>query len=171
MTELVMTAAVLWRCPRCGLSKPPEEWPQRKTPGRPPYCKPCQADWGRAYRAANRERVRSESRRQRLARIARDPIGELRREWNNHLKSKYSITADQFDAMMEAQNGLCGICGKPPVENRRLAVDHDHRCCPGPKSCGKCVRGLLCTSCNPKLGFFEIFEQEVLAWRDRRASL
>jgi hypothetical protein len=35
-----------------------------------------------------------------------------------------------------------------------LHVDHDHACCPGPKSCGKCVRFLLCDKCNVGLGSF-----------------
>jgi len=33
--------------------------------------------------------------------------------------------------------------------------DHDHVCCSGKKSCGKCLRGLLCHGCNTKLGALE----------------
>ena len=33
-----------------------------------------------------------------------------------------------------------------------LVVDHDHRCCPGAHSCGSCLRGLLCPSCNSAAG-------------------
>lgn len=36
----------------------------------------------------------------------------------------------------------------------RLAVDHDHECCPGQHSCGKCVRGFLCDQCNTGVGMF-----------------
>lgn len=47
-----------------------------------------------------------------------------------------------------AQDGKCGICGRRP-RGRRLNVDHDHRCCPeSGRSCGRCIRGLLCNSCN-----------------------
>jgi hypothetical protein len=35
-----------------------------------------------------------------------------------------------------------------------LAVDHDHNCCPSKKTCGKCIRGLLCMDCNRGLGYF-----------------
>ena len=59
----------------------------------------------------------------------------------------YSITADQYAAILAAQGGACYICRRKPGL-KRLACDHDHSCCPGPVSCGKCVRGLLCRSCN-----------------------
>src|SRR5258708_3390846 len=57
--------------------------------------------------------------------------------------------------MLCAQKGVCAICKNLPLENQRLCVDHDHMCCPGFKSCGKCVRGLLCHRCNTSLGKFE----------------
>jgi hypothetical protein len=71
-----------------------------------------------------------------------------RREW---LLSKYSITPEQYAELLEAQGGRCAICGGEPGE-RALAVDHDHSCCPGKGSCGRCVRGLLCHDCNGALG-------------------
>ena len=63
-----------------------------------------------------------------------------------HLK-KYGLTLEQYEAMHNAQNGVCAICGKPNQNNRILCVDHDHKT-------GK-VRKLLCTSCNSKLGIYE----------------
>lgn len=33
-----------------------------------------------------------------------------------------------------------------------LVVDHDHTCCPGAHSCGRCVRGLICRDCNSAAG-------------------
>lgn len=52
------------------------------------------------------------------------------------------------------QDGRCAICSEPFGESSPC-VDHDHNCCPDRlKSCGKCVRGLLCNPCNKGIGFF-----------------
>jgi len=68
---------------------------------------------------------------------------------------RYGVTVEQYDALLAAQGGGCAICGsKDPRGRGRFHVDHDHSCCPGQKSCGQCVRGLLCGGCNPGLGAF-----------------
>jgi Recombination endonuclease VII len=64
---------------------------------------------------------------------------------------QYGITLEQWDGMLIAQGGRCAIC---PVILLDPHVDHDHSCCPGRKSCGKCVRMLLCKNCNTGLGCF-----------------
>lgn len=162
----------IWRCCKCQQEKPQEEFPKSggRTHGRPSYCKPCQREWARAYREANRERLRTAGVRHRLGRIARHGASELRREWNNSLRSQYRISADDYERMFAEQRGLCGICRMPSKSGRRLAVDHDRRCCAGKRSCGKCIRGLLCANCNLKLGAFELRADEFLAWRDRRRT-
>ena len=62
------------------------------------------------------------------------------------LRLRYDLTPEQFDAMVEAQQGLCAVCNEEPG-SRGLFVDHCH-------STNK-VRGLLCTNCNVALGMAE----------------
>jgi hypothetical protein len=71
--------------------------------------------------------------------------------FRNYLKRLYSLEIEDFRAMGDA----CWICGTtdPGANRKHLHVDHDHACCPSGKSCGKCVRGLLCNDCN--LGHFK----------------
>lgn len=71
--------------------------------------------------------------------------------------NKYHIPVDWYYVMLAKQNGGCAVCGKPEAENAKgvLVVDHDHNCCAGDKSCGRCVRSLLCNTCNLALGFVQ----------------
>lgn len=66
---------------------------------------------------------------------------------------KYGLTAAEYDAMFEAQGRVCAICGTDDP-GRSFCIDHDHSCCPGDKSCGKCIRGIICDPCNTGLGRF-----------------
>ena len=72
------------------------------------------------------------------------------------LRRTFGITLEDYDVMLAAQEGGCKICGKVCKTGRRLAVDHDHET-------GK-VLGLLCYSCNMKLGWFESHADEVLKY-------
>lgn len=57
--------------------------------------------------------------------------------------------------MLDAQGGVCAICGSPPPEGEVLRVDHDH-------VTGK-VRGFLCIVCNAGVGCFKDNENLLLA--------
>lgn len=68
-----------------------------------------------------------------------------------HLWSTYKLTPERYDSMVQAQGGVCAICKTP--SDKLLRVDHDHACCDSQtRTCGKCIRGLLCYSCNDGLG-------------------
>lgn len=68
---------------------------------------------------------------------------------------RYGLTKEDFEAMVEAQGGMCDICKIPLVElqSKHVHIDHDHDCCPE-GSCGGCIRGILCNNCNRGLGGF-----------------
>lgn len=67
---------------------------------------------------------------------------------------RYKLTPDAYAALLESQGGRCAICGTASSLEAGMHVDHDHGCCPSrKKSCGKCVRGLLCSACNLMLGY------------------
>lgn len=78
-------------------------------------------------------------------------------EAERRTRARFSLTPDEYDRLYEAQGRRCAICRRAqgvtdrPDRQRRLAVDHDHTCCPGPTSCGRCVRGLLCDPCNREM--------------------
>lgn len=67
---------------------------------------------------------------------------------------RHGITEDRLHAMLRTQGGVCAICATAPAAGM-LFIDHDHGCCPGVYSCGRCVRGLLCPRCNSALGYLE----------------
>jgi hypothetical protein len=69
---------------------------------------------------------------------------------------RYGITADEYLNMYASQGGRCKICGIHESDlTKRLHIDHDHACCDGVRSCGKCVRGLICKKCNTSISYFE----------------
>lgn len=109
-------------------------------------------------RSVEQARVRQARHR---ARYANDPVFQARVKayairWakehprnvrHNSLMSKYNLTFEQVETMIEAQAGLCGICCEPMKPGRDTNVDHDH-------ATGR-VRGLLCRVCNTRLGRIE----------------
>ncbi len=74
-----------------------------------------------------------------------------------HVARTFSLPTGMYQKLYEAQGGLCAICGLTTGasgKSKRMPVDHDHKCCPGPTSCGKCIRGLVCGKCNEILGYY-----------------
>ena len=82
---------------------------------------------------------------------------ESRKKSNRKYRiSSYGLTQEQFDRLLAVQWHACGMCHGPFREGQLIYVDHDHACCRGKnRSCGKCIRGLLCHTCNIALGHIE----------------
>lgn len=70
------------------------------------------------------------------------------------LKSKYKISIDDYNNLLEMSNFQCNICDKIHSNEEPLAVDHCHNT--------KKVRGLLCRSCNTALGHFKDDTQNLI---------
>lgn len=62
------------------------------------------------------------------------------------IDSTCALPSCQVDLLSKIRDVQRGIMRSP------LAVDHDHACCPGPISCGECVRGLVCQHHNLAIG-------------------
>jgi Recombination endonuclease VII len=69
--------------------------------------------------------------------------------------SRFSLTLEGFLQMRDEQGGVCAICGGVNANGKALSVDHDHDCCEGDRSCGSCIRGLLCSNCNFATGLMK----------------
>lgn len=127
-------------CRKCHVTKPAEEFPKSKAnkDGLHSYCRACQNAYVRE-RYARKPKTEEQKVRQRA--YAR--------------RYRYGVTAEAYDALMEQQNNACAVCKESFSDTLKPNVDHDHRCCPGVKTCGKCVRGLLCSGCLTFAGLIE----------------
>ena len=143
-------------CHGCNLILPLENFNTSKRDKYSPRCKPCTNEAARKRHIERRVDPAYMARKAENARKNRlnNPRSYERRkrEW---LRSLYKLTLERYNEMMAAQNYACAVCQKECKSERGLAVDHDHSCCPKNKSCGKCIRGLLCINCNRGLGMFQ----------------
>lgn len=97
----------------------------------PSHTKESWAEYMREYRRSNPERVRG-----------------------HDLKKRFGISVEDYQRMLDEQQGVCKICEQPEVKldhrtklPRRLAVDHCHKT-------GR-VRALLCSDCNTAIGLLK----------------
>ena len=135
-------------------------------------CEPCRtaaAEHARTYRAANREKRTAYQAKWRTANPERSrEIAARSRERRRHVKRAkniefyadgsyrswmYGLPIGRLQEMLDEQGNACAIC-RSGFDEASPHVDHDHACCAGRRSCGKCVRGLLCKACNDGLGRF-----------------
>ena len=129
-----------------------------------PNCRECEKQRQKEKREANIERYRERDRAYYL--VTKEVQNAKSRAYyaENREKQKayqkqymYGLTPEEYDALMAKG---CFICGSM----EKLHVDHDHSCCPGGlRTCGKCVRGVLCHKHNTALGKFGDSVEELQA--------
>lgn len=129
----------LKRCTKCeqALDRSNFSVDRSKKDGLHPQCSPCRSE-ARAGKWSGPERI------------------EYNRRWREknadrfrwyQLKYQYGITKEDYEELLEKQNGVCAICEQEDDGDRPLAVDHCHET--------DAVRGLLCFRCNMAIGYFQ----------------
>jgi hypothetical protein len=82
---------------------------------------------------------------------------------SGHILNRYNLTKERYVEILDDQGWQC-LCGRTDVSSL-WHVDHDHSCCPErKKSCGSCVRGIICSTCNTGLGFAKDNPETLRAW-------
>lgn len=145
----------------CGKWMPRKKTYCARGAGHPPPCATPEAMQRQRQRAA-------------AARPSRVVTPEAKARWNRAYRfARLGITEERFNEMLEAQGHACAMCHEP-FGDAFPQFDHDHNCCEPDltghaKSCGKCVRGLLCFRCNTALGYIEMYGAVAKAYLDQVA--
>jgi|SRR5215471_1795036 len=64
--------------------------------------------------------------------------------WFKRVEERYHITRQQYEELLELQDGICAIC-EGDLTNWHF--DHDHKT--------DTIRGILCNSCNRGIGYLK----------------
>lgn len=149
-------------CTKCNVAKPLADFHNDKNSkdGKTRRCRECNNEASRQRLATPEGKAYAEAYQK--DRYERDPgywttyrrrvrEADPRLAADRRLRTRFGISLEDYEAILESQGGVCAICGTMEPGGRSgewFQVDHDHSCCEGPKSCGKCWRGLLCNRCN-----------------------
>jgi len=140
-------------CYTCGVEKPLSEYhkAKRNRSGYRGNCKVCESIYQKNRRKEKFEQIAAHDKKRKQEFKEKDHEGYMMGAYKSKLKTAFGLTLEQYDQMLEDQNGVCAICGKPETKigrsglPQRLSVDHNHQT-------GQ-VRQLLCHACNMVVGF------------------
>jgi len=126
-------------CTKCKVEKPIDDFYKaaKYKDGHMTQCKKCRYVAHALYRAnggLEKERLREQARKELNPNRSKD----------RRLKSKYDITLEQYNNMLQLQSNCCYLCKVSVDSGRRFVVDHDHET--------GAVRAILCNSCNVGIG-------------------
>ena len=119
------------KCPKCSLVLPRTDFYVVKTKTKKGWryssdCKSCQSSSVKQWKIDNPDKHQTNSKK-------------------GILKHRYNITLEEWQALLDKQNGLCAICSMDISD--KPYVDHSHET-------GK-VRGMLCNNCNRGIGMLQ----------------
>lgn len=149
------------RCTKCELDLPIDEFYERPGGKYHCECRGCTKIRSRLIYLGKQEEAQKRARqrwpslseeekeasyeRNRADRVA-NPDKYRKYDRNKSLK-RHGITADDYEAMLNQQGGVCAICKRVPQGKHGFHLDHDHET-------GR-IRGILCRCCNTALGHFQ----------------
>jgi hypothetical protein len=131
-------------CVKCNTEKDIEFFAKGKNykDGRRGTCKRCHTDYVIEYYNKNPDKKAEKVRMNTY----------YKPNWKRH-----NITKQRYEEMLDLHNKKCYSC----KSNLATNIDHDHSCCSGSTSCGKCIRGILCSQCNTSLGLLKDDPQRI----------
>ena len=111
-----------------------------------------------------RERRRTPKRRE--YRAAYNETYRAKNGWRRW--TRYSLTEDAWNALLETQSGKCAICqitltGEYNGHSGNIHVDHSHAT--------GAIRGLLCKNCNPRVNDSRDWHLAAIAYLDYHSQL
>ena len=117
------------KCTKCGMIKLLANFSSRKDRmGQlKSYCRKCEAKIKKEWLKQNPTKDKEMKRKRRL--------------------KKYGLTPNNYEQLLNKQNGGCAICGQKSAIGNNLSVDHNHKT--------GVVRALLCKRCNSVLGYVQ----------------
>lgn len=105
-------------------------------------------NYGKIYYRKHKKEINTKSNKWYRHTVKHNPNQIL----NSSLKTKFGITLEGYNSLLQQQHNQCAICGLSAKNSlrlyrQRLSVDHCHK--------SNIVRGLLCRMCNVGLGAFK----------------